>query len=1005
MSDLLSAAKTIRSRPLDQEDNDFLKAVNSRTSKSAKDAGSGQKTATTVNAGTNQGVLASSPEDILHILRAQPDLDSVLSSLKQLRSQRFRPGFDIHAPGPLQAQIINTLLNTILPDFWQAIRDHYASDLVACLSNVAGLNALLARLRFLCSETVRKDSSKPFPLITDLLELLDCMLHGDSVLSQMHRSLCDAVEDQSKQRLSWKELVNLVGSGKVPSTLAQAEDNATGLRDKIGILKNLADGRSYTTWLGENIATLASASDASQSKTSTAAALVFSKSMTIGYPNQLLHGLFMTFTKGWANPQESRISPVEMIRQLPAHSKKLFVELVLKWSSSLDSLQEVTQWQDHSHYETDIGAIASLLSLVASSDDICGQQLAFLLSEPVFSSTLLTLVRRACVLVVAHMPSESDELQKTLETAMSTFNDHLFIKHAPIVQQESVAQTILLAAGYLHRQMPMALLMAARSSNHMQGVSSRLDSSNLRARWLGMIVGTSISSLVDREGAKMSFGTDDMATEEAKWYISLVNVEDKIGDLADPKKLLSPQGQRARKRGKRQVVSVKTEELPKINGKQTFGPPRPPVQTEVIGEKVTEIIGSDDDDEDDDLKPYDKPDSDPEDSDEDATLVNRKKVKAPVYVRDLMAMLRDDQNHDRFQMGVKSAAALLRRKMNFGSEVKDHAEEIGVILCNLQDPFETNDFDSLKLQAMIAVILCHVKAMGPWFCKQAFRGDYSLAQRCIILSAIGLSGRELAGLKNEDELNPDLKVDDFPTKRLPPRLHAVYEKPEALVKRLDTASKDIEHALIKPMALQAADQSTAHLNAVKVRTFSSRMETERTKRKPAPNALSTVFGECFFMPLINSYQQEISAYGSSSVYASVPIVVVTFIKTLAVLLHASGRATLEMSELSGEFWEMLLSLRIQASQDISILHAVLFSLLTILELNADQSRLVQEHPKQLMETQQWVDLVFDRMGGSELMTESNNEEEHKVKTLAAGVLVKTKEIIDGYQKELIGYSY
>ena len=305
---------------------------------------------------------------------------------------------------------------------------------------------------------------------------------------------------------------------------------------------------------------------------------------------------------------------------------------------------------------------------------------------------------------------------------------------------------------------------------------------------------------------------------------------------------------------------------------------------------------------------------------------------------------------------------------------------------------------------MIAVILSDVKVMAPWFCRQAFIGEYSIAQRCIMLSALGLSGRELAGYKNEDELNPRLDVPKFPSKRLPQHVHAIYDQPTTSTRRLEVASNHIEQALIKPLALLAADQSTAHLNAVKVRTFSSRMDVERTKRKPAANALAKVFGATYFFPLVNRYQQEIAAYRSASVFSSVPVVLVTSLKTIAILLHAAGPATVGLSELSGEFWELLLSLRVQATQDISVLHAVLFSLLTILEINTEKRQIVHDHPKRLMETQQWVDAVFDRMGGNTLISEGGHDEETKIRTLAAGVLVKCKEIIGAYQKELVGFS-
>ncbi|KAM3420328.1 hypothetical protein BST61_g3611 [Cercospora zeina] len=514
-----------------------------------------------------------------------------------------------------------------------------------------------------------------------------------------------------------------------------------------------------------------------------------------------------------------------------------------------------------------------------------------------------------------------------------------------------------------------------------------------------MTVATAISGIVDKEGARMTFDTRDMQTDDAKWYQQLIELDDKIGTLRDFASLLQPKSITTNPRRKQNV----SEELPVINGKQSFGPPRPPVQTEVIGDRVTELL-DDEDGESDDLKPYAKPDSDPEDSDEDATLVNRDKVRPPVYIRDLMRMLREDKKHDRFQVAIKHAAPLIRKKSNFGREVRDHAEEIALLLCDLQDPFETENFDELKLQALMAILLSDVDNIAPWLSRQVFNGDYSLSQRCTMLSALGLGGRELAGLTEQDDLNPALPNTSFPSKRLPARLHAIYDSTPPPVMRLESARSDVENAIMKPLALSAADQTTSHLNAVKIKKFSSRMDVERTKRKPAANQLAKIFATHFFNPLVTRYQQEVAAYGQRSVFASAPIVQVTFVKTLALLLHAAGPAMMGLPEVTTSFWELLFTLRVASANDISILESVLFALLTLLEVNCewgDKARLAQEEPKRLAETQSWVEVVFERTGHGRLVTEASGEES-KVRMLAAGALVKCRAIIDAYQKGLMG---
>lgn len=1006
MADFLTAVKSVRNQKENQPPGADLSAVKSTNLKPVdfkiEDGRHVQEKG--VGAGPPEGngnvrLDPSSPRDALHILRSQPDLTLLLDTLKQLYTGKHPRRLNIHSIGPVQAQIINTLVNTTIPNFWHALKKTRSENLLACLSNVAGLNALVARLRLLGSGA--QPGNLGVAVIRDVLSVLEQLLSGDSFLTRIWKNTQDATPEAVKRDMAWKELATLVGSGKAVSSVAQAEDKINSLGGGSRVHCWLASGPQYATWLGRNIAEMTLDAD-SDVRSVEAASKVLAKAMSLGYSDHLLGGLFKYILPETAAPSHASRSLQSLLRQLPTHIRGPYIEHTLRWLSSVSRYEPAIKEPAIDLHAKEVGAPASLISLNITVDETYKQIAISTLSDPAISSFLSLSVRRACIAAVTE--AYNDELQPLLEKVIATFSDYLFINHAPVLQQESLAQTILLVAGSVYRSAPMALLVTARSSNHMQGVSNRLDSSNGRARWLGMAVGTALSSLVDKEGSKMSFGTDDVQTAEARWYMDLVNVEDKVGNLQELAALLNT-GARAVKPSKPPARQKRQENVSQLNDKPVFGPPRPPAQTEVIGEKVTEILDDEDGDDDDDLKPYAKPDSDPEDSDEDATLVNRNKVRAPVYIRDLIAMLRDDKNHDRFQLGIKHATPLIRRKANFGAEVRDHAEELGSILCNMQDPFETVDFDKLRLQAMIAILLSDVKTMAPWFSRQAFTGEYSIAQRCQILSTLGLGGREIAGFQNQDELNPALNHTDFASKRLPPRLHAIYSPVNTSTKRLQAATADIEHQLIRPMALQAADQSTAHLNAVKVRTFSSRMEVERTKRKPAPNQLGKTFGESFFFPLTGRYQQEVAAYGTASVYSSVPFVLVTFLRTLALLLHASGPATLNLPQISADFWELLLSLRVQAIQDISVLQAVLFSLLTLLEVNTDKRRIAEEHPKQLMETQQWVDLVFERMGGGDLVSENGNEDESKVRTLAAGVLMKTREVVEAYQKQLVGYSF
>jgi telomere length regulation protein len=941
------------------------------------------------------------PEDALQFLRSEPDTDSLLSILKRLSTANgFDATFDIRRPSPLAAQIINTIVSSVIPTFWSALEKRDRPLVTACISNVAGLNSVIAKIQLLISQSKSSKAQDHVQALQELYSVANDLFKGEHLASTLWTGLQQSTSEKPKRDLAWKECSNLLGSGKVANVLAEAEDILRSSGDTT-TKSSIANSHEYAAWLGSNIAQMLITENETPQEAQTAVNLLLSRALSLGQPVPLMKALHTKLLMGSAGDEQKAFKALaDALGSLQTFSKRRYLDYTLRWLSSLE-LVSSGQHQMQVTPAKEVTAIAALLRSIVQDDTVLQQHILTILADPALVSSLsFYTIRASIATIVAVAPDELDEF---IEKGLKTFGDQMFVRHSPILQQESLAQALLIAAGYVHRRSPMALLMSVRSSGHMQGVSNRLDASNSRARWLGMVVGTALSGLVDKAGSKLSFGTDDMQTPEVKRYMELVNINDQPGTLGDFAKLVADADDRRIAKINKPVPPRQL--MPKIDGKPTFGPVRPPakVQTEVEGAQIAEI--SDTDSDDDGLTPYAKPDSDAEDSDEDATLVNRDKTRAPVYIRDLMAMLRDSEKHDRFVLGLKNAAPLIRRKANFGREVTDHAEELARILCSLQDPFDTENFDELRLQALIAVVMSDPSAIAPWLSRQAFAGEFSIAQRCTMLTALGLSGRELAGLKEQDALNPDLPSTSFPSKTLPSHLHAIYNptpSPTSSLKRLEAAHTTLEHALLQPIALSAADATTAHLNAVKVRTFSSRLAVERTKRKPTPNTLAQIFPEAYFYPLLGRFQQDIAAYGSGSLWASTPFLLVTFVKTLALLFHAAGPATLALRQLSADFWELLLSLRVRAVGHVSVLEALLFGMLTVMEVNGDKQAIAQEHSKQLIETQQWADMIFERTGEGRLVQQEGQGEEAKVRTLAAAVLVKTGEVMEAHRKVLMG---
>jgi telomere length regulation protein len=78
-----------------------------------------------------------------------------------------------------------------------------------------------------------------------------------------------------------------------------------------------------------------------------------------------------------------------------------------------------------------------------------------------------------------------------------------------------------------------------------------------------------------------------------------------------------------------------------------------------------------------------------------------------------------------------------------------------------------------------------------------------------------------------------------------------------------------------------------------------------------------------------------------------------------------------------------------------VVEAILFSFLTLLDVNEDKERLAEQHPRELMETQEWAELVFANVRGGDV-------EGERVKMLAASVLTRTREVAEKYQRLLMG---
>jgi telomere length regulation protein len=261
-----------------------------------------------------------------------------------------------------------------------------------------------------------------------------------------------------------------------------------------------------------------------------------------------------------------------------------------------------------------ISNAAAFLRLLSQEIDSVADVLLDALTKPESASILLSpLLLRA---IFASLLSDDERLDLILDRSFAKFSDELFIKHGTILQQEMNAQLVLLAVGHFHQSIePLkagSLRSAVRSSEYLNGVSKHLSSSSTRSRWLGMLVANTVSAVADSNGAQIAFDDESLTTPEAEWYKSLIALDDEPSDTWSLLDLFGQDVQLSR-RPKSMSLTIR---------KKKDKPERPKKKTERKS-SVVQVI-------DDDIVGYAKPDSDPEDEEEDPTLINRDKPRPPV---------------------------------------------------------------------------------------------------------------------------------------------------------------------------------------------------------------------------------------------------------------------------------------------------------------------------------------------------------------------------------------
>ncbi|KAL7418396.1 telomere binding protein [Cryptotrichosporon argae] len=300
----------------------------------------------------------------------------------------------------------------------------------------------------------------------------------------------------------------------------------------------------------------------------------------------------------------------------------------------------------------------------------------------------------------------------------------------------------------------------------------------------------------------------------------------------------------------------------------------------------------------------------------------RAKIRRPVYVAEVVALLGKSDKADEIEVGLRWGEELVRAKRAYGTEVGENALAIARYAVGLHDQFHLDDFEERRQGLVTALVACSPRNVAPFLAEQYFGSQYSLHQRSVMLTALAMGARELAGLPGAPIR---ARAIDFPSKTLPPILHARYTS------ALEDVASSVRGSILSSSARKGQETVPELQRQRRLRIGSRRAVSEVAAPgdgpTPSGHALpppvvpyAEVAAEYFVLPLINRFWQHLQEAstrldagggagpgtyrGAGTAVVLSALAVETLLMTLAVLVHAARHAAVFGAVLAPEALEL-----------------------------------------------------------------------------------------------------
>ncbi|XP_070707746.1 telomere length regulation protein TEL2 homolog [Pempheris klunzingeri] len=321
------------------------------------------------------------------------------------------------------------------------------------------------------------------------------------------------------------------------------------------------------------------------------------------------------------------------------------------------------------------------------------------------------------------------------------------VKHTPLEQQLYVSKALLLSVSLL-KDSELQELRSDLLQCMLGGMQSHLDSSVVRIRRMGMVVGECLSSRMNISGIKLKFEYDQ--DEETRELLSLMTPVTGDEPEAEPvNRGDSPQGTN-------EIAASTRNESSKTDPESDL-------------------------DSDDDLAPYDMS------GDQEMS-----KASPPRYLRDCLETFISCEDPVRVELSLRAAEALVRKNIFATREI---SVQLTKVLLHMEDKYNIMGFLSLRQAAMVALTVTDCVPVTQYLTTEFYSLNYSLRQRLDILEVLALAAQELSKPITEKR-NPSVGITDLTPY---PGDNPVHWRQE-VEKRIQSKTKRFSKGATKPPA-------------------------------------------------------------------------------------------------------------------------------------------------------------------------------------------------------------